>query len=56
MTKPLIAPLALAAAVFTAGCATLVPATPTADMGIADMRIIAVPGRSIRTGQRVRFV
>lgn len=36
MTKPLIAPLALAAAVFTAGCATLVPATPTADMGIAE--------------------
>ncbi|TWI11628.1 efflux transporter outer membrane subunit [Aerolutibacter ruishenii] len=36
MTKPLMAPLALAVALFTAGCATLVPPTPTAEMGIAE--------------------
>lgn len=36
MSKPRIAPLALAAALFTAGCATLVPPTPTAEMGIVE--------------------
>ena len=35
MTKSLFAPLAMATALFTAGCATLVPGVPEAEMGIA---------------------
>lgn len=36
MNKPLFAPLALATALFTGGCATLAPAVPEAEMGIPD--------------------